>query len=113
MTDHPLGPGHLAQIRNNYTNPSTKQGPLLTYLRTLGIDGEGADALPAVTGYDDADRGRLARQLHPDFGGARASTGTSTEGAAHTRAVPSGVTGLSRTPGLGGQGSGKLSCSRR
>ena len=54
MTDHPLGPGHLAEVRNNYTNPYTKQGPLLTYLRTLGIDGEGADALPAVKGYDDS-----------------------------------------------------------
>ncbi|HTS97167.1 MAG TPA: S53 family peptidase [Streptosporangiaceae bacterium] len=54
VTDHPLGPGYLAQVRNNYTNPDTKQGPLITYLRTLGIDGEGADALPAVTGYDDS-----------------------------------------------------------
>jgi subtilase family serine protease len=54
VTDHPLGAGHLAEVRNNYTNPYTKQGPLLTYLRTLGIDGEGADALPAVTGYDDS-----------------------------------------------------------
>jgi subtilase family serine protease len=54
VTDHPLGPGHLAQVRNNYTNPYTKQGPLLTYLRTLGINGEGADALPAVAGYDDS-----------------------------------------------------------
>ena len=54
VTDHPLGPGYLAQVRNNYTNPYTKQGPLLTYLRTLGIDGEGADALPAVKGYDDS-----------------------------------------------------------
>jgi subtilase family serine protease len=54
VTDHPLGPGSLAQVRNNYTNPSTKQGPLLTYLRTLGVDGEGASALNATTGYDDA-----------------------------------------------------------
>jgi subtilase family serine protease len=54
VTDHPLGPGHLAQVRNNYTNPYTKQGPLLTYLRTLGINGEGSDALRAVPGYDDA-----------------------------------------------------------
>jgi subtilase family serine protease len=54
VTDHPLGPGHLAQVRNNYTNPYTKQGPLLTYLRTLGVNGEGADALPAVKGYDDS-----------------------------------------------------------
>jgi len=54
VTDHPLGPGYLAQVRNNYTNPYTKQGPLLTYLRTLGLNGEGADRLRAVTGYDDA-----------------------------------------------------------
>ncbi|HTS97496.1 MAG TPA: S53 family peptidase [Streptosporangiaceae bacterium] len=54
VTDHPLGPGYLAQVRNNYTDPSTKAGPLLTYLRTLGIDGEGAAALPATKGYDDA-----------------------------------------------------------
>ncbi|HEY5393850.1 MAG TPA: S53 family peptidase, partial [Trebonia sp.] len=55
VTDFPFGPGvRLAEVRNNYTNPYTKQGPLLTYLRTLGIDGEGADALPAVKGYDDS-----------------------------------------------------------
>jgi len=54
VTDHPLGPGYLAEVRQNYTDPSTKTGPLLTYLRTLGIDGEGAAALPAVRGYDDA-----------------------------------------------------------
>jgi subtilase family serine protease len=54
VTDHPLGPGYLGMVRNNYTNPYTKQGPLLTYLRTLGINGEGKDRLRAVTGYDDA-----------------------------------------------------------
>ncbi len=54
VTDHPLGPGYLAQVRNNYTDPYTKTGPLLTYLRTLGIDGEGAAELPAVKGYDDS-----------------------------------------------------------
>jgi subtilase family serine protease len=54
VTDHPLGPGYLAEVRNNYTDASTKTGPILTYLRTLGIDGEGAAALPAVKGYDDA-----------------------------------------------------------
>ena len=54
VTDHPLGSRHLAEVRSNYTDPSTKKGPLLTYLRTLGIDGEGAAALPAVKGYDDA-----------------------------------------------------------
>jgi subtilase family serine protease len=54
VTDHPLGSGYLAEVRNNYTNPATKAGPLITFLRTLGINGEGADALPAVAGYDDA-----------------------------------------------------------
>jgi subtilase family serine protease len=54
VTDNPLGPGYLAEVRNNYTNPDTKQGPLITYLRTLGIDGEGAAALPATKGYDDS-----------------------------------------------------------
>ena len=71
VTDHPLGPGYLAEVRNNYTNPYTKQGPLLTYLRTLGIDGEGADALPAVSGLRRLDRRRLACQLHPGCRGAR------------------------------------------
>jgi subtilase family serine protease len=55
VTDTPFGPGvRLAQVRNNYTDPYTKAGPILTYLRTLGIDGEGAAALPANKGYDDA-----------------------------------------------------------
>jgi subtilase family serine protease len=54
VTDHPLGSGYLAEVRNNYTNPATKGGPLITFLRTLGINGEGADALPAVAGYDDS-----------------------------------------------------------
>ncbi|HUK72550.1 MAG TPA: S53 family serine peptidase [Streptosporangiaceae bacterium] len=55
VTDFPFGPGiRLAQVRNNYTDPSTKLLPLVTYLRTLGVDGEGADALPATSGYDDS-----------------------------------------------------------
>jgi subtilase family serine protease len=54
VTDHPFGNRPLAEVRNNYTNPATKGGPVITYLRTLGIDGEGSAALPAVKGYDDA-----------------------------------------------------------
>jgi len=54
VTDHPLGPGHLAQVRNNYTDPYTKKGPLLSNLRTLGLNGVGKDRLKAVAGYDDA-----------------------------------------------------------
>jgi subtilase family serine protease len=54
VTDHPFGIAHLAEVRDDYTNPYTKTGPIVTYLRTLGIDGEGAAALPAVEGYDDS-----------------------------------------------------------
>ena len=54
VTDNPLGPGYLAEVRNNYTDPATKTGPIRTFLRTLGIDGEGAAALNATKGYDDA-----------------------------------------------------------
>ena len=55
VTDHPFGPQvQLYEVRNNYTDPDTKTGPLLTYLRALGINGEGAAALHAVPGYDDA-----------------------------------------------------------
>lgn len=45
---------HLAEVRNDYTNPYKEKGPIITQLRTLGIDGEGAAALPAVEGYDDS-----------------------------------------------------------
>jgi subtilase family serine protease len=55
VTDHPFGPQvQLYEVRNNYTDPDTKTGPILTYLRALGINGEGAAALHAVPGYDDA-----------------------------------------------------------
>jgi subtilase family serine protease len=55
VTATPAGPGvHLAEVRSNYSNPYTRQGPLVTYLRTLGIDGEGPAALRATVGYDDA-----------------------------------------------------------
>jgi subtilase family serine protease len=70
VTDHPLGSGYLAEVRNNYTNPYTKQGPLLTYLRTLGLNGEGADRLKAVAGYDDATGvGSPAANYIEDVGG--------------------------------------------
>jgi subtilase family serine protease len=54
VTDHPFGPGHLAEVRNNYSHPGIKGLPLVTYLRTLGIDGEGASTLRATAGYDDS-----------------------------------------------------------
>lgn len=54
VTDHPQGPGYLAQVRNNYTNPYTQALPLITFLRTLGINGVGSSALNAVPGYDDS-----------------------------------------------------------
>jgi subtilase family serine protease len=54
VTDHPLGPEPLAQVRDNYSNPATAAGPLVYYVRTLGIDGEGRARLHATVGYDDA-----------------------------------------------------------
>jgi subtilase family serine protease len=54
VTDHPLGAGYLGEVRSNYTDADTKTGPIVTYLRTLGINGEGAAALPATPGYNDA-----------------------------------------------------------
>jgi subtilase family serine protease len=42
------------EVRNDYTNPSTKAMPLVTTLRQLGINGAGASALTATPGYDDA-----------------------------------------------------------
>jgi subtilase family serine protease len=55
VTDHPLGSGvQLYEVRNNYTDPYTKAGPLVTNLRELGVDGGGPAALPAGPGYDDA-----------------------------------------------------------
>lgn len=55
VTDSPLGPGvQLYEVRNNYTDPYTKAGPLQTNLRQLGVNGGGAAALPATTGYDDS-----------------------------------------------------------
>jgi subtilase family serine protease len=44
----------LAVVVNTYADPYTKTGPFYTYLGTFGIDGEGAEALPAQRGYDDA-----------------------------------------------------------
>ena len=49
-----MAASHVGTVVDNYTDPATKAGPLITYLRTLGIDGTGADALPAVKGYDDS-----------------------------------------------------------
>jgi subtilase family serine protease len=54
VTDHPRGPTPLAQVRVDYASPYTRAGPLVYNLRTLGIDGEGAAALHATRGYDDA-----------------------------------------------------------
>ena len=55
MTECPSG---QYEVRNNYTDPDTETGPLLTYLRAMGIDGEDLPgdnaALTATPGYDDA-----------------------------------------------------------
>ncbi len=54
VTDPPPGASRLALARSDYSNPATGKGPLQYELRTLGIDGEGAAALHATAGYDDA-----------------------------------------------------------
>lgn len=54
VTDQPFGAANLGLVENSYTNPAMQQGPIITSLDSLGIDGEGASALPAVTGYDDS-----------------------------------------------------------
>ena len=54
VTDHPLGAKQLFVVRDNYAYPYTARGSRLTYLRTLGVDGQRAAALPATAGYDDS-----------------------------------------------------------
>jgi subtilase family serine protease len=54
VTDHPFGSRPLYIVRNNYTDPYSRTGPLVTFLRTQGINGQGAAALPATRGYDDS-----------------------------------------------------------
>ena len=65
VTDHPGGARRLAQVRPDYTDPATRGLPLVYHLRTLGIDGQGAAALPAVRGYDDATGVGLPVRVHP------------------------------------------------
>jgi subtilase family serine protease len=51
LTENPSG---QFEVRNNYTNSATATGPLVTFLRAMGINGQGAAALTATRGYDDA-----------------------------------------------------------
>jgi len=53
----PIGPNtDEYEVRNNYTDPYTETGPLVTYLRAMGDDGGSYDGLnsylPATPGYD-------------------------------------------------------------
>jgi subtilase family serine protease len=55
VTGSPLGRGvRIAMARNDWANTATGTGKLRTSLYTLGLDGEGAAALTAAKGYDDA-----------------------------------------------------------
>jgi subtilase family serine protease len=51
VTESPSG---QYEVRNNYTDPNTATGPLVTFLRAMGVNGGGAAALTATRGYDDA-----------------------------------------------------------
>ena len=57
------------EVRNNYTDPDTQAGPLLTYLRAIGIDGTGPAALPASPGYDDSTGVGSPNEYIQSFGG--------------------------------------------
>jgi len=64
VTGDPLGAGHpVAVARNDYTNTATAQGPIISSLRTTGLDGGGAALLTATRGYDDS-----TGVGSPDFG---------------------------------------------
>jgi len=47
-------PSGQYEVRNNYTDSDTATGPLVTFLRAMGVNGGGAAALTATPGYDDA-----------------------------------------------------------
>ncbi len=55
VTESPLG---QYEVRNNYADADTATGPLVTFLRAMGVDGEDLPgdnaALPATPGYDDS-----------------------------------------------------------
>jgi subtilase family serine protease len=54
VTNTPLGPGvKIAEVRSNLEHAALNKGPQLYYLRTLGVNGEGAARLTAVKGFDD------------------------------------------------------------
>jgi subtilase family serine protease len=55
VTDTPLGPGvRIAAARNEWSDSTTGTGPIQSQLYTFGMDGQGAAALRATRGYDDA-----------------------------------------------------------
>jgi subtilase family serine protease len=60
VTGHPRVPGlgtsytYLGEVRSNYTDGFNATLPLITALRTLGVNGVGHSALTAAPGYDDA-----------------------------------------------------------
>jgi subtilase family serine protease len=69
VTGDPLGAGDpVAVARNDYTNTATAQGPIISTLRTTGLDGGGAALLTATRGYDDS-----TGVGSPDFGFFRAA----------------------------------------
>jgi len=57
------------EVRNNYPNSAVPVGPVLTFLRALGINGTGASALTATPGYDDATGVGSPKNYIQSFGG--------------------------------------------
>ncbi len=60
VTSRPAVPGlgtsytRLGEVRSNYKDPYNETLPLVTWLRTLGVNGVGDAALAGAAGYDDA-----------------------------------------------------------
>ena len=65
VTDHPLGPGYLAEVRNNYTDPSTKTGPLADLPAHAGHQRRRRRCAARGPGLRRLDRGRITEVLHP------------------------------------------------
>jgi subtilase family serine protease len=68
------GPEPQFEVRNNYTDPYTQTGPLVTYLRAMGINGGGNASLVATRGYDDATGVGSPDQYVQSFFGRRGHT---------------------------------------
>ncbi len=71
VTDHPFGIAHLAEVRNNYTDPSTKTGPARHVPAHAGHRRRRRRRIASGGGLRRFHRRRIARSLHRVVPGAR------------------------------------------